>query len=795
MRMSKKKTPRDPHHQREAQKYASPIASRELILELLDQQGPLKLEALAEKLSLMEDPDQYEALRRRLRAMERDGQVIRNRRDGYLPLQESELIRGRVIAHPDGFGFLQNDAGGDDLFLSPREMKVLLHGDRAVVRVIGIDHRGRQEAAVVEILERAHQQVVGRYIRERGIGFVLPDNKRIHMDILIPPEQDNGAQPGQIVVAAIVEQPTRHSQPIGRIVEVLGEHMAPGMEIDIAIRSHELPHVWPQEVLDVIASLSEEVPESAKRGRLDLRLTPLVTIDGEDARDFDDAVYCEKNARGWRLLVAIADVSAYVKAGTPLDQAAYERATSVYFPKQVIPMLPEVLSNGLCSINPAVDRLCMVCEMQISRKGNIVEYAFHEGLMRSHARLTYTEVAAIVIDKDPHLCAQRQSILPHLEELHRLFLVLREVRDKRGAIDFETTETYIEFDESRKIRRIAPAVRNDAHKMIEECMIAANTAAARFLKQNNIPSLHRIHDKPKEEKLEALREFLAELGLKLPGSKQPAPRDYAKVLQQIEGRPDYHLIQTVLLRSMAQAVYSPDAEVGHFGLALEDYAHFTSPIRRYPDLLVHRAIRHVLNGGTADNFGYGVGEMLALGEHCSMCERRADDATRDAVDWLKCEYMQDKLGEEYEGIVSAVTSFGLFVELKDIYVEGLLHITALPHDFYHFDPIGHRLKGKRDGRQYRLGDQVTVLVARVDLDERKIDFELAKSVSAKQKPVKPSKKKKSVEPSAKSRKSTPGKASNNKSRSEAGRKGGMKNTGSAVIKKSAKRKTSRRKRS
>ncbi|HID81053.1 MAG TPA: ribonuclease R [Chromatiales bacterium] len=735
--MSKKKQFKDPHSKREAAKYENPIASRELILEVLGKQGPLNRKELASIFSIDTD-DAREGLRRRLRAMERDGQIVQNRRGGYLPLKESDLIRGRVIAHPDGFGFLANDEGGDDLFLSPKQMHKVLHGDRVVVRVVGVDRRGRREAAIVEVLERAHKHIIGRYFKEGEIGFVYPDNKRIHQDILIPPGQEGEAEEGQIVMAAIVEQPTRHSQPIGRITEVIGEHMAPGMEIDVAIRSHELPHEWPAEVLKEIKAFSDEVPEAAKKGRLDLRGVPLVTIDGEDARDFDDAVYCEPNKNGWRLLVAIADVSAYVTTDMELDKAAVERATSVYFPNQVIPMLPEVLSNGLCSINPDIDRLCMVCEMQINKQGEITDYQFHEGLMRSHARLTYTEVAAMVIDKDESHRSTWKKIVPHLENLYALYQVFHAAREKRGAIEFETTETYIEFDSERKISRIAPRTRNDAHRLIEECMIAANTAAARFLKAHEIPSLYRNHEGPKEEKVEDLRQFLSELGLKIFSGKKPSPKDYAIALEKIKGRPDFHLIQTVMLRSLMQAVYSPDTEIGHFGLALEDYAHFTSPIRRYPDLLVHRAIRHILQKKKAAGFGYTTADMLALGEHCSMCERRADDATRDAVDWLKCEYMQDKLGEQYPGIVTTVTSFGLFVELDEIYVEGLVHITSLPHDYYHFDPVRHRLEGKRDGKQYRLGDQIEVIVSRVDLDERKIDFELA----GVEKTKKPARKKK-----------------------------------------------------
>ena len=742
--------PVDPHFAREEQKYERPVASRELILEILaESRGPMTRKAIAVVLDLEED-DLLEGLRRRLRAMERDGQVIRNRRNAYMPISEADLVKGRVTAHPDGFGFLIPDEGGEDLFLSPKQMRSLLHGDRAVVRVVGIDRRGRREGAMVEVLERAHQEVVGRFHKERGIGFVTPDNKRITQDILIPLDEVGDAKDAEIVVATIIEQPTRRSQPIGRIKEILGEHMAPGMEIDIAIRSHELPHIWPQAVLDEISGFGEQVSEESKANRLDLREMPLVTIDGEDARDFDDAVFCEPLKNGWKLWVAIADVSAYVEKGTGLDDEAVERGTSVYFPNNVIPMLPEILSNGLCSLNPKGDRLCMVCEMRIDAKGKIKGFDFHEAVMCSHARLTYDEVATMIADNDNELRQQYKPIAEHLDNLYALYHVLKKAREKRGAIDFETTEPVFKFDEQRKIENILAAERNDAHKVIEECMIAANVAAARFLKKKKMPALHRTHAGPSAEKVLGLREFLGEFGLHLRGGAEPTPNDYGEVIAAIQDRPDKHLIQTVMLRSLSQAVYSPDIETGHFGLAHADYAHFTSPIRRYPDLLVHRGIRHILRGGKAKNFVYDYESMVALGEHSSMCERRADDATRDAVDWLKCEFMQDKVGGAYSGTVSGVTSFGLFLELDEVFVEGLVHITSLPSDYYSFDPVGHRLTGKRSGRIYRLGDRVDIIVARVDLDERKIDFELADKPAVeedkKKKKKKRRKRKKSVNP-------------------------------------------------
>jgi ribonuclease R len=722
----------DPYAQREAAKYSNPIPSRELILQLIEQEGqPLKRTQIAEKFAL-DDEEQLEALRRRLRAMERDGQLLFNRRQKYCLVNSTDLIAGRVIGHADGFGFLKPDNGAEDLFLSPREMKSLMHNDRVVVRIAGIDRRGKKDAAVVEILERNTQQVVGRLFKEAGLTFVVADNKRIAKDIIIPADQLGKAKKGQIVVAEITQQPGKRNQAIGKIVEILGKHMAPGMEIEVAIRAHELPNQWPDTLLEEINSLASEVPESAKQGRVDLRNLPLVTIDGEDARDFDDAVYCQKTPKGWKLLVAIADVAHYVTPGSELDLEAKNRSTSVYFPEQVIPMLPEILSNGLCSLNPQVDRLCMVCELLINDQGTVTRSRMFEAVMRSHARLTYTEVAAILVDGNKKLQKKYRSLLPDLQELYRLYRVMRSIREIRGAMDFDTQETRIVFGKNRKIEQILPVERNDAHKLIEEFMITANAAVARYLNRMKIPHLLRVHEGPSSEKILALKTFLNEVGLQLGGGATPTPLDYMQLLEAAQGRPDAHLIQTVLLRSMSQAVYSPE-EKGHFGLALDAYAHFTSPIRRYPDLMVHRAIKHCLLKKPPESFFCGHPEMVSLGEHCSANERRADEATRDVRNWLKCEFMLDKIGEQFKGIISAVTSFGFFVELNNIYVEGLVHISALGQDFFHFDAISHQLIGERTGMRYRLGDQVNISVVRVDLDEKKIDFDLLQKKPKKSK--------------------------------------------------------------
>ncbi|MGZ4998405.1 MAG: ribonuclease R [Methylobacter sp.] len=734
------KSTKDPYAQREAEKYENPIPSRELILQLIEHAGkPLRREEIAEAFSL-EDEDQLEALRRRLRAMERDGQLLFNRGKKYCLVNNEDLIAGRVIGHADGFGFLKPDDGSDDLFLSPREMNPLLHNDRALVRIAGIDKKGRREGAVVEVLQRNTHQIVGRLYKENGFTYVVPDNKNIAQTVLIQKGGIGKAKQGQIVVAEVTEQPTQLHQPIGRIIEVMGEHMAPGMEIDMAIRSYELPNHWPDELLEEIKPLKDEVPESAKQGRVDLRQTPLVTIDGEDARDFDDAVYCQRTPKGWKLLVAIADVSHYVQINSELDKEAQKRSTSVYFPERVIPMLPEILSNGLCSLNPHVDRLCMVCELLINEQGLVTRSRFFDAVMSSHARLTYTEVAKMLVEGDTALAEKYEALMPHLQELYALYKVMRVSREKRGAMDFDTQETRIIFGSERKIEKIVPVVRNDAHKLIEEFMITANMAAARFLNNKKMPKLLRIHDGPSADKLLNLKTFLGELGLSLGGGAKPTPLDYMHLVESIKGRPDAHLIQTVLLRSMSQAVYSPELK-GHFGLALEAYAHFTSPIRRYPDLLVHRAIRHCLQDKSVESFHYGFPDMVVLGEQCSANERRADEATRDVVSWLKCEYMMDKVGEEFPGIISAVTSFGFFVELAEIYVEGLVHISNLAQDYFHFDATSHQLRGERTGVNYRLGDSVIVRVARVDLDEKKIDFELTKKQDVMKKPKKRRRKK------------------------------------------------------
>lgn len=731
MRMGKRSNNKDKYADREAQKYDHPIPSREFIIEFLTEKGnPVTYRQLIAELKLNTSQEQ-EALRRRLLAMLRDGQLLQNRRGAYGPIGKMELIPGRVIGHKDGFGFVTPDDGGDDLFLNARQMRAVFHGDRVLVRVAGVDNRNRREGTVVEVLERGTKEVVGRFFTEDGANFVEASNQRISQEILIPPHAVNSAKHGQMVVVEIVEQPTLHNRPLGKVKEIMGEHMAPGMEIDVAIRNHGLPHEWPEEVLKEVHKFTPDVADDAIKGRQDLRHLPFVTIDGEDAKDFDDAVHCIKRENGsWTLYVGIADVSHYVRLRSALDAEALNRGNSVYFPERVIPMLPEILSNELCSLRPHINRLAMVCEMTISATGKITRYRFYDAVIKSFARLTYNKVYAMVEQDDKALQSEYSELLPHVQELFSLYRTLYKARTKRGTIDFDLPETRIVFGEGRKIEKIVPLVRNDAHRLIEECMLCANICAARFLLENDCPGLYRNHEGPSEEKLKDLRLFLGEMGLTLPGGEEPTPRDYARLLSSISDRPDAHLIQTVLLRSLSQAVYSP-VNKGHFGLAYDAYTHFTSPIRRYPDLQVHRSIRRILSRqfvpGEIDP------HLETLGEHCSMTERRADDATREAVDWLKCEFMMDKVGEEFPGVIAGVTSFGFFVELKEIYAEGLVHISTLPDDYYSFDHVKHELLGERADKRFRLGDVVQVRVARVDLDERQIDFVLVTDEKTEQK--------------------------------------------------------------
>ena len=717
--MSKKTRNSDPHATREASNYASPLPSREFVLQIMSDQGiPLSAEQLYLLLDISDD--EREIFNKRLNAMEREGQIMRNRKNQLCIAEKLHLIVGKVQGHPDGFGFLIPDNGEEDLFLSQREMSQVLHGDRAMVRMAGLDRKGRPEGKIVEVLERTNQTLVGRVMQGQGVTIVAAEDKRINQDILIPYHLDMGAKVGQVVTVELTAQPSSTARPMGKVIQILGNYADSGMEIEIALRKHQLPHEFPPAAIKQAAAFNKVVQPADYKGRTDLRELALITIDGETARDFDDAVYAEPQGKGWRLVVAIADVSYYVKPGDALDLEAYDRGNSVYFPRRVIPMLPEDLSNGLCSLKPEVERMCMVCDMQVDGLGVVKQYKFYPSIMRSKARMTYTQVYEMLQNPEGELAKEYAWLMPHAQHLYALYKLMLAQREKRGAIEFESSETIMIFNDNGKIDRIEAYARNEAHRLIEECMLAANVCAADFLKANEHPALYRIHEGPTPEKLEALRTFMGEFGFGVAGGDTPHAKDYGRLIKQFKGRPDEQLLQTVLLRSMQQAVYSPD-NVGHFGLAYEAYAHFTSPIRRYPDLLIHRAIKAVLNGDK-----YKAGDWSKLGIHCSMTERRADDATRDVNAWLKCYYMQDKLGEIYDGTVAGVTGFGLFVALDGVYVEGLLHVTELGNDYFNFDKARHEMSGERTGVKYRLGDRLTVKVARVDLETSKIDFVLAK---------------------------------------------------------------------
>lgn len=707
---------KDPFLKREKQRYEHPLPSREWIIELLEQKGvPSKIEVLARELSITEE--EYEFFERRLKAMARDGQVLINRRGAVCAADKLDLVKCRVEAHKDGFGFAVplTPTKDGDFVLYERQMRGIMHGDIVTVRPAGIDRKGRREGTVLDIVERAQSKVVGRFYMDRGVAILEAEDKRLNQSIVLEPDSVAHFKPesGQVIVGEIETYPEQNRPAVAKIIEVLGDYADSGMEIEIAVRKHHLPHQFSEACAKAAKKIPDHVRKSDLKGRVDLRDLPLVTIDGETARDFDDAVFAEKIGRNYRLVVAIADVSHYVRPDDAIDTDAQERSTSVYFPRRVIPMLPENLSNGICSLNPDVERLCMVCDMVITYAGNIKEYRFYPAVMRSHARLTYNQVWDWISDDLDH---------PHkaqIDTLYKLFKILQKKRFERGAVEFESVETQMLFDDNGKIEKIVPVVRNDAHKLIEECMLAANVCAAEFLMKNKHTALFRNHLGPTPEKLATLREQLGLLGLQLGGGDNPTPKDYAALAEQFKGRPDAELLQVMMLRSMQQAVYEPHCD-GHFGLAYEAYAHFTSPIRRYPDLTVHRAIKAVLNQQTYTPSK----SWQALGVHTSFCERRADDASRDVENWLKTYYMRDKVGEIFEGKISGMTNFGLFVTLDGIHIDGLVHISDLGEDYFNFRPEIMAIEGERSGVRFNMGDKVSVRVARADLDTSKIDLTL-----------------------------------------------------------------------
>jgi ribonuclease R len=683
---------------------------------------PLRLEEITAALgpsAAAEAPGQLEELVRR-------GEVVLNRRGQYcLREQLPGLVVGTVQASRSGDGLLLPDDASAPIHLSAHEMREVMHGDRVAVRIEGPRFRGKPQGAIVEVLERRTREVVGRLHVDSGVAYLVADNPRFTHRVLVPDAQRGGAEPGQIVIVEITRPPSRNTQPVGRVSRVLGDHGAPGMETEIAIHSHGLPFEFPAAVVAEAEAYGSRIPQDAIAGREDLRDIELVTIDGEDARDYDDAVYCERTrGGGWRVIVAIADVGHYVRPGSALDAEARERGTSVYFPNRVIPMLPEALSNGLCSLVPHEDRLCLCCELRVNDAGHITRSRFFEGVMRSAARLTYREVGEFLARPEGRHEPRLEALRERLLALHGVYRSFTRERAGRGALELDTPELKLKFDEQGRVAALVEYPRNDAHRLIEECMIAANIAAARFLDRHKVPTLYRVHGLPEIDRLETLRQFLREFGLWLPPSEEVKPEHLRDLLAKIGDRPDALLISTAVIRSMPQAVYQP-GNIGHFGLALEHYAHFTSPIRRYPDLVVHRGIRQVLQGGDPQALVEWHGAFPVLGQDCSFRERRADEATRGAVAWLKCYYMQERVGEEFDGIVSGVVDFGLFVQLDGLQVDGLVHVSSLGQDYFTRDRSGYRIVGRSSGRVFKLGDRLRVRVTNVSLDDRRVDFELA----------------------------------------------------------------------
>ncbi len=727
---------KDPNKKREARNYENPIASREYILSTMADIGvPCSFKRLAKTLNL-EGSRNRDALQNRLRAMVRDGQLVVDRRNVFAIASKMELVTGRVIAHADGFGFLQSDDRDEDVFLSNRQMRAVFHGDIAQARIRGKDRRGRSEGEIIEVTERNTDQIVARLFYKGELNLLESLNKRIIHEILVPGLNRKKFKTGQIVVANIIEQPSIHGIPTAEVVETLGDHLTPDMEVEVALRNQDIPFTFSEDVLEEVDRMPIEVAAADKKKRKDLRSLPFVTIDGEDARDFDDAVYCEKKSGGgWRLFVAIADVAHYVEVGTSLDRCAFERGTSVYFPQYVVPMLPEKLSNGLCSLKPEVDRLVMVGEITISARGKISGFKFYEGVIHSHARLTYTEVT-VVLRGDTEERDRRRNILPHLDELNNLFLVLQKNRQLRGALEFESRELNFTFDKTGRVEAIAPTQRNDAHRLIEECMLCANVCAARFIDKHKVPGLYRVHEPPETEKIEGLGEYLSHLGVSFSWEDKITTRDYQLVLDQLRKKENGHVLQIALLRSMNQAVYQAENK-GHFGLNYTEYAHFTSPIRRYPDLMMHRLLKSVIHSKTesryVERFGrarrgqwypYQLEDVVMIGERTSFTERRAESAVYDVLEWIKCDYISDQVGDVFPGTITGVTKFGLFVELNDVFVEGLVHVSTLSGDYFHFDAASQSLVGERTGVTYSLADKLEVQIIRVDVDERKVDFEI-----------------------------------------------------------------------
>ena len=700
-------------------KYKHPIPDRNALVEFLENVGkPVRIDRILDAFGL-KGQRMLSLLTDRLNGMVQAGLIIENRKREFCLTRKIDILTGTVIGHRDGFGFVALDEDGDDVYLSAREMRSVFDGDRIALKIVGHDRNGRPEGDVVDVLERARQTVAGQYIRERGIGLVIPDNPKISHRILVAKGENAGAKHGQMVVVEILDFPTQHEQATGKIVRIIGSPEQKGIATELAIESHGIPTKWPKDVRRQAEKFGKTVPTDAKKGRVDLRGTNLITIDGADARDFDDAVYCEPKKDGWQLTVAIADVAHYVDIDSPLDKQAITRGTSVYFPDRVVPMLPEVLSNGLCSLNPKVDRLCLCCRMDVDSNGKVTRSRFFEGVMRSKARLTYSQVGEFLNgSKDSGV---PKDVRDNVRALHDLYKKLAQARDRRGAIEIDVPMTSFVLNDAGEIDHIRTVKRNDAHRLIEECMIAANVEAARFLKRHRIPGLYRVHARPDVERFDELRLYLTSLGLKVPHSEHVTPKQFNALLQAVKDRPDASAIAMTMIRSLTHAEYTPE-NIGHFGLALDAYAHFTSPIRRYPDLLVHRAIRHIVRGGKPGQYAYDGKRMQRLGEIASAHERRAEEASREVEAWLKCQYMSEHVGEDFDGVITGVKNFGVFVQIPELQIDGLVHVSNLVNDYYHFESDGQRLVGDRSGQVYGLGDALRVRVQKVDMETRRIDF-------------------------------------------------------------------------
>ncbi len=653
------------------------------------------------------------ALGMRLKAMVRDGQLIQNKKLKYEIDRYSELVSGSVLAHRDGYAFVRPESGGADIYLGQKEARCVFHGDTVLVKLIGKDKKSRPSGKLVEVLERGATEFIGEYFEEKSVAYVKAKDRRISQKIVLKQKLADVVN-GALVNVVIVTQPTRVSGPIGEVNEVLGDALSPSGEVDLVIRKHQLPYKWSKPVVTEVTKIARHIEETEFATRRDLRDLAFVTIDGADAQDFDDAVFVQSAAGNKKLYVAIADVSHYVLPDSFIDNEARDRGTSVYFPDRVVPMLPEELSNGICSLVPNEDRLVLVCEMVVTPAGKIISSEFYSGIICSHARLIYEDVQDW-LDGDEHaLGTTSLAAKNNLLGLYQVFDSFKKAKDRRGALEIGTVEPKFTLNSRGEIENIEASVRVDAHKIIEECMIAANTVAANFLLEKNSNSLFRVHELPGEEKVQALTAFLKLMGINLGVTEKLESRHYASVLKVAKDRKERRVIETMVLRSLKLAAYS-EKNSGHFGLGLDSYTHFTSPIRRYPDLMVHRAIKS--GGATQDKKDV---EELAL--QCSNFERRAELASRDVIAYLKCQYMRDKIGEEFSGLVTATTDFGLFVELADIFIEGLVHVTSLPSDYYIYSEGAHSLRGRKSGAIFSLGQLLKVVVSGVSVDERKIDL-------------------------------------------------------------------------